>query len=90
MESSEQMLAHIMPISRGAKCIVYLQWAYEIIDTIHSGISLADWSLADCQERIYWGFGDERDEGCSSSGGGRPGPVSGEPRLDVQKISGNP
>jgi hypothetical protein len=52
LESSGRRLAHMMPISWGAECSAYIQWAYEIIDMIHSAVTIADWSLVDCQEYI--------------------------------------
>jgi hypothetical protein len=45
-------MAQVVPVSWGAKCSAYVQWAYEIIDMIHSAVTTEDWSLVDCQEYL--------------------------------------
>jgi hypothetical protein len=42
----------MVPLSWGAECSAYVQWACEIIDMIHSAVTVADWSLVDCQEYL--------------------------------------
>jgi hypothetical protein len=45
-------LTHMTPISWGAECSMYMQWAYKVIDMIQLAVTATDWSLVDCQEYI--------------------------------------
>jgi hypothetical protein len=49
LESSGQRLTRMTPISWGAECSTYVQWAYEVIDMIHPAVTAMDWSIVDCQ-----------------------------------------
>jgi hypothetical protein len=59
-----------MPISWAAKSGIFIQWAYEIIDMIHSAVSPSDWSLVDCHAGIHCGPRDECGQGGSCTRGG--------------------
>jgi hypothetical protein len=52
LESSLRRMTQMVPMSWGADCSTNVQWAYEIIDMIHSAVTTEDWSLVDCQEYL--------------------------------------
>ena len=52
LESFSRRMMQMLPVSWGAECSTYVQWAYEIIDMIHSAVTIEDWSLIDCQEYL--------------------------------------
>ncbi len=52
LKSSARRMAHMVPMSWGAECSAYVQWACEIIDMIHLAVTVADWSLVNCQDYL--------------------------------------
>ncbi len=45
-------MTQMIPVSWGAECSTYVQWAYKVIDMIHSAVTTEEWSLIDCQEYL--------------------------------------
>ncbi len=52
LKCTAQRMAQVAPVLWGAECSTYVQWAFEIIDMIHSAVTTKDWSLEDCQEYL--------------------------------------